>query len=41
MFQEEGGWAVINRYGRSMDPELWRYYGSALKALDTHPKEPE
>lgn len=39
MYQEEGGGAVINRYGGDMDPELWRYYGRAMAALGGDPKE--
>jgi len=33
MYQEEGGVAVVNRSGGGMDPELWRYYGSAMAAI--------
>ena len=33
MYREEGGVNVIRRYGGSMDPELWSYYGKAMQAL--------
>jgi DNA-binding transcriptional MerR regulator len=39
MYREEGGTAVINRHGGAMDPELWRYYGSALSALQGEQEE--
>jgi DNA-binding transcriptional MerR regulator len=39
MYREEGGVAVINRSGGGMDPELWRFYGDAMAALEADPEE--